>query len=148
MGVGATKPRGADGEAHLDNGHAATLLGPVAVVMVTLAANAPTARWCTEPLRKTRSLMTNETSGRKRGIIGHRALLSSNGCSSLGLQLFIAGNVSHALQSEAVADGHHVLRLRVCVTRSVSVALRLGSRQVPKQAGTQRNVPLHAMHEL
>jgi len=35
--------------------------GPVAVVMVTLAANAPTARWRTEPLCKTRSLMSNET---------------------------------------------------------------------------------------
>ena len=61
----ALEQRGAerDGEAPLNNGHAATLWGllVVAVVLVTLAANAPTARWRTEPLCKTRSLMSNET---------------------------------------------------------------------------------------
>jgi len=58
----ALEQRGAerDGEAPLNNGHAATLWGllVVAVVLVTLAANAPTARRRTEPLRKATSLLS------------------------------------------------------------------------------------------
>lgn len=40
--------------------------------------------------------------------------LSSNCCSRLSLQLFIAGSVSNALQSEAVADGRHFLNSTRC----------------------------------